>query len=735
LLFALGGIGFLIHLDRSITTTFEGRRWSIPAQVYAQPVELFAGAKLNRQDLVAELQRLGYEDNKDLAHPGMYVVSDETLHIYLRAFRFIESSRPAQTIQVKFARNQISRISNGQQEIALIRLDPATIGSFFESHGEDRIILTPQEVPTLLALGLKAVEDRNFDHHAGFSIRGILRALVVNLRAGERQQGGSTLTQQLVKSYFLDNRRTIERKLREVGMAIILDARFSKEDLLTAYVNEIFLGQNGNRAIHGFGLGAQFYFNKPLQELAPAEIATLLAVIRGPSYYNPFRHPERAKARRDRILNVLHTDGLITHPQLTVALNSSIGVAANPSSGGAYYPAFMDQVRAELRAQYDAKDLSSAGLRIFTTIKLQAQENAQQAVSQTLNQIEKERGIERGALQAAVLMTDSQTGEIHALVGGRKGRVDGFNRALNAKRPVGSLIKPVVYLTALESGKHLASTVTDEAIIWPIDGSDPWRPKNFNGQTYGPLPLVRALAESLNLATVNLGREMGLEHIANRFTTLSGHAPRNRYPSFLLGAEPLAPIEMLELYSNFASGGFRTPAKSVIAVLDDQGQPLTHHPFSPEPTIDYEHAWALNRALEIAMAKGTGRTSPYARSGVAGKTGTSNDNRDSWFAGFDNSHLTVVWVGRDDNKITGLTGASGALRLWNELVPGIGIDPLIHPPADDLVEIEFATGLRAHAQCADVVRVPVPNPADLQIKPGCGFEDSLGKRLRRWFRE
>jgi penicillin-binding protein 1B len=733
LLLSLGVVGYLIHIDRTITKTFEGRRWSIPAQVYAQPLELHEGAALSRVELQVELERLGYRQDANLPTPGTFKRLNQDLQIYLRGFQFMERTRNSQRITVNFRRGRIQGITGEGGDIPLMRLDPATIGSFFPSHGEDRVILTPEQVPPLLSQGLIAIEDRNFERHAGFSPSGILRAFIVNLRAGERQQGGSTITQQLVKSYFLDNRRTIERKLKEVAMAVILDARFSKEDLLTAYINEIFLGQNGNRAIHGFGLGAQFYFNKPLSELDVDQIATLISIIRGPSFYNPFRHPERALERRNRILATFHRDGLIDRYDYDLGLTRSIGVVASPTSGGAYYPAFMDQVRAELQGQYDPAALSSAGLRIFTTIKPRKQESVQKAVSLTLNQIEIDRRLEPGVLQGAVVAADSQTGEIHALVGGRKGRVDGFNRALNAQRPVGSLIKPVIYLAAIESGLHLASLVEDKPITIAPEYGDAWTPKNFDGKYRGELPLVRALAESLNLATVNLGTQVGLEIIQQRFKSLVGHAPQNTYPSFLLGAESLAPIKMLELYGNFASGGFRTPPKAVIAVLDETGRAISHHPFTLEQTIDPEIAATLNRALEITMAKGTGRSSPYAKQGVAGKTGTSNDNRDSWFAGFDNSQVAVVWVGRDDNEVTGLTGGSGALRLWNAMARADRIDPLVHPPNEQLVEVEFNTGLRANASCADVVSIPVPNVDDLEIKPGCGITRGIGGRVRRWF--
>ena len=735
LLVALGVLGYLVYLDRTITETFEGRRWSVPAQVYAQPLELHPGAAFSAAMLTTELKRLGYRNDPNLRTAGSYKTVGGVLQIWLRPFRFQEGQRSDQRIDVRFSGRNIADITDPSgSTVPVVRLEPAIIGSFFPSHGEDRIILTPDQVPALLRDGLKAIEDRNFDNHVGFSVRGIMRALVVNLRAGERQQGGSTLTQQLVKSYFLSNERTISRKLQEVGMAVILDARFSKEDLLTAYINEIFLGQSGNRAIHGFGLGAQFYYNKPLGELDPQQIATLIAVIRGPSYYNPFRHPERAQGRRDRILQTFLNDKLINEEQYQIALAAPLGVVRGSKGGGTYYPAFMDQVRRELSELYDAEALASAGLRIFTTIQPHRQEHVQAAVSATLTRIENSRQAPPGELEAAALVTDSQTGEILALVGGREGRVDGFNRALSARRPVGSLIKPVVFLTALEAGWGLASLVSDEPITLQPEHGEAWTPKNFDGEHHGQLPLVRALAQSLNLATVNLGLEVGLDKVQQRFSQLLGRQPANRYPSFLLGAENLTPLEMSMLYGNFASSGFQTQPKAVISVLDEFNQPLSHHPFNVAETIPAEHAATINRALEIVMAKGTGRSSPFARQGVAGKTGTSNDNRDSWFAGFDNRYLSVVWVGRDDNKVTGLTGSSGALRVWDAMTAAQSVDPLLHMDMGDLVDVEFETGRLATAECADVVRIPVADTRELEIKPGCGItRRKSNNRLRRWF--
>lgn len=729
----LVGAGYLYYLDRNISKTFEGRRWSVPAQVYAQPLELFPGKRLTNSQLQEELERLGYRKTADLSAPGSYQPIPGGVNVHLRSFAFMEATRPSTRLQVMFVGRQIQRMNSSGKPLDLIRLEPAVIGSFFPSHGEDRVILAPDQVPDLLANGLKAVEDRTFDEHKGFSITGIARAALVNLRSGERQQGGSTLTQQLVKSYFLTNERTIERKLRELAMAIILEMRFSKEDLLTAYINEIFLGQNGARAIHGFGLGAQYYFNKPLNELPPDQIATLISIIRGPSYYNPFRHPERTLQRRNRILDTFRDDGLISQDAHQRVIGKPLGVVDSPNSGGAYYPAFMDLVRMELRERYSAKDLRSQGLRIFTTLNPRTQENAQQAVSRTLKAIEQGRAPSQRDLQASTVVADTQTGEVLALVGGRRGRVDGFNRALNAQRPVGSVIKPLIVLTALENGYDWSSLVNDEEITLIPPNGEPWSPRNYDGKSRGELPIIKALALSLNLATVDLGNRVGLGTVQARFTDLLGYAAKNRYPSFFLGAEAMSPLRLLELYGNFASGGFRVPPKSVIAVLDEQGNALSHYPFALEQTIDPDVAMSLNQGLEIVMRRGTGRSSPYAKQGVAGKTGTSNDNRDSWFAGFDNSKLSVVWVGRDDNKPTGLTGSSGAMRIWNAMMREEGVDPLIILANENSVAIEYDTGLQATDKCADVVVLPITRPDTLPIKPGCNIKVGLGQRLRSIF--
>ena len=726
-------VGYLIYLDRTITGTFEGRRWSVPAAVYAEPLELYPGAALTASDIVTELRRLGYQ-SRSASQPGTYQRSTNHLRIHLRSFQFMERNRSAEKIDITFGSYRIKAIEDSSgRPIVLIRLDPAMIGSFFPSHGEDRIVLAPEQVPDLLEQTLKAVEDQNFDHHIGFDLRGIARAFWVNITSGELKQGGSTLTQQLVKSYFLDNRRTLARKLNELAMAVILEARFSKVDLLNAYINEIYIGQDGNRAVHGFGLGAQFFYNKPLIELNPAEIATLIAIIRGPSYYNPQRNPKRALARRNLVLDKMLANQLIDGITHKRNKNSTLNVVSGNRRGGAYYPAFMDLVRRDLGHLFDEDDLRTNGLRIFTTLRPRTQDAVESGLSTALAAIERNRNLPPGGLQAAVVMTNTQTGELLAVAGGRKAGFDGFNRAINARRPVGSLLKPMVYLTALENGYHLASIIQDESVLLTMPDSDVWAPMNFDKRTHGPVPLVRALGDSLNLATVNLGLAIGVDTVARRMESLTGRAPKNRYPSLLLGAESLTPVEVAAIYGTFASGGFYMPPKAVIAVLDERGSPVSHHPFQLEQRIKPEIAQAMTRALEVVMQTGTGRTSRYASSGIAGKTGTSDDFRDSWFAGFDATTLTVAWVGYDDNSPTGLTGSAGALKIWDAIMAKMDLVPLAELSGANTVDIEYTTGLLANAGCAQIVSVPIPEGSVLRSKPGCGINlRSLSNRLRSW---
>jgi penicillin-binding protein 1B len=736
---------YVFYLDRLVTRQFEGRRWTLPAQVYAAPLELYAGLPLAPATLEQELRRLHYQRAEKANRPGTYRVSGAQFEVALRPARFTDESRPAQTLNIITAADALQSLRDASgHEIAVLRLEPLLIGSIFPIHGEDRIVVTPEEVPALLPAALKAVEDRKFDSHHGIDPFGMLRAAWVNVRAGQIEQGGSTLTQQLVRSYFLNSRQTFSRKLREAVMAMALDAHFTKADLMNAYINEIFLGQDGDRAIHGFGLASQFYFGKPLAELDLSEVALMVAIVRGPSYYDPRRHPERARARRDLVLKVLAEQGVVSAEESRMAAQKPLGVSARPS--GAYYPAYLDFVRRTLRRDYREADLTEAGLRIYTSLEPRAQEEAERALERELVRLDHLHKGSTQPLEGAVVVTTPQSGEVTAIVGGRDAGYEGFNRALDARRSMGSLVKPFIYLPALESGRYTAATVVqDEPIDLKLANGTHWKPENFTRQTYGPVPVVRALSESLNLATVGVGLDLGLPKVAATLTRFGLAQPPVQVPAMLLGAVDVTPLETAQLFNGLANGGFKNPLRAVRAVIGADGKALKAFPLEVTQVASPENIYQLDRMLVSVMDHGTGRAArailPPALI-VAGKSGTSSDYRDSWFAGFSGSDLVVVWVGYDDNAPTGFTGSAGALPVWAHVMASLGGRSWDAAMPESLAEvhIDFSTGLRALPGCAeDIVAVAVPAGTALPAKPGCGFPEapaaahsSLRDRAQAW---
>ncbi|HZO21423.1 MAG TPA: penicillin-binding protein 1B [Steroidobacteraceae bacterium] len=744
LLLLLIGV-YWIYLDRVVTRQFEGRRWTLPAQIYAAPLELYAGLSLSQGELEHELQRLQYRRVDRLLRQGTYREQGSRIEIALRPARFADELRPASTLNITTNGSGIQSLRDSAgHDLPIIRMEPLLIGSIFPIHGEDRIVVTPQEVPPLLPAALQAVEDRNFEHHHGIDPMGIIRAMWVDVRAGQIEQGGSTLTQQLVKSYFLNPRQTFGRKLREAAMAISLELHFSKADIMNAYINEIFLGQDGVRAIHGFGLASEFYFGKPLSELDLSEVALLVAVVRGPSYYDPRRHPDRARLRRDLVLKLMAERGIIRATEAQAAQRKALGVTAR--GAGAYYPAYLDFVRRTLRRDYRNEDLTEAGLRIYTSLEPRAQDEAERALERELGRLDRTRKPQSGAaqLQGAVVVTSPQSGDVIAIVGGRDVGYDGFNRALDARRQMGSLVKPFIYLTALESGRYnAASIIQDVPVTIRLQNGKLWQPENFTHQSNGPVPLVRALAESLNLATVGLGLDLGLPKIAQTLQRFGLPSPPAQVPAMLLGAIDVSPLEAAQMYNGLANGGFQTPLRAVRAVISEDGKAIRAFPLKVTPVATPENIYQLDRMLEQVMVKGTGkaaRTILPANLVVAGKSGTSSDLRDDWFAGFSGSHLSIVWVGYDDNRPTGFTGSSAALPVWARVMAGLGTSSWSAPMPESLAEtwINYQSGGQVDTSCAeDAVPIAVPVGTQLAVQPGCGSSgiESIVKRAGEWLRD
>ena len=720
---------------------FEGRRWSLPARVYASPVELYAGHPVSADGLVELLRARGYRAADGVSvREATWWRQGNSVRIKTRPFRFWDGPVPSRVVQLDFDQAGLRRLRTADGDnLGVLRLEPVEIGSVFPAHGEDRLVIGPEQIPAELREALIAVEDRHFPNHHGVDPVAIMRAAWVNLRAGEVRQGGSTITQQLVKNYFLDNRRTFGRKLREAVMAVWVDGLYDKEEILTAYINEIYLGQDGQRAIHGFGLAARFYFGRPLSELSLSELSLLVAIVRGPSWYNPWRHPERAQERRDLVLSKLAEQGTVAASDIERARSRPLGVT-EPAARQGYYPAYMDLVRRQLATDYRSSDLDSAGLSVFTALEPAAQRRAARALTTGLDELERARP-QLAGLEGAVVVTRPQTGEVLALVGGRHASFDGFNRALLAARPIGSLVKPAVYLAAVEDGRyHLGSLLLDEPIEIPLDNGTVWAPRNFDGDGEGEVTVLRALAESLNLATVRLGMDVGLPAVIDTLRRLGVERDIEPFPSLLLGALELTPVEVARVYGTVAGGGFRTPLRAVREIVDADGQALDRYGLEVSAAASPAGVRQVDRALEVAVERGTGRSAaPRLPAGrrYAGKTGTSNGFRDSWFAGYSGDNLAVVWLGYDDGREGRLTGATGALRIWTELMreTPAGVDvPAVVPGLAEVL-IDYGTGQLVTADCGDPVMVPVPEDARLPVRAGCAVKSrSLVERARDWLR-
>jgi penicillin-binding protein 1B len=378
-----------MYLDAYIQRAFSGKKWAVPAMVYGRPLELYAGAPVGPRALTAELETLGYRAAGATAGAGTYSVSGSTVSIATRGFRFWDGEEPTRRLRVAFAGNSVQAVRDEQGvEVALARLEPVHIGGIYPAHNEDRILVRVSDVPPLLIRTLMAVEDQNFDSHHGVSPKGIARAMWVNVSSGALEQGGSTLTQQLVKNFFLTRERTITRKLMELAMALVMELRYSKEEILEAYLNEIYLGQDGHRAIHGFGLASHYYFNRPIAELGAPQIALLVGMVRGPSYYDPWRHPERSRERRDTVLALMVDQQVIDAAQAAQIAQMPLGVGDRDQARSKFYPAYLDLVRRQLRRDYSEEVLSSEGLQIFTGLDPAVQRAAEASLQETLAKIE-----------------------------------------------------------------------------------------------------------------------------------------------------------------------------------------------------------------------------------------------------------------------------------------------------------------------------------------------------------
>ncbi len=737
---------WVVHLDRVVTREFQGRHWSVPARVYAAPLEIYVDAPVSASDLEEELRRLHYRPGDPASGTGVYRRRGNSFDLHARRVRFSDELREAQLVSISADSNSITNLREGDgKDLPVFRLDPPVIGSVFPIHGEDRLVLSPPDVPPLLRAGIKLIEDRRFDEHNGIDARGVARALWANLKARRVVQGGSTLTQQLIKNYFLSDEQSFGRKATEAVMALRLEAHFSKEEILVAYLNEVYLGQDGSRAIHGFGLGSEYYFAKPLDELDVGELALLIGLVKGPSYYDPRRHADRARTRRNLVLQEFADARLIAAADAKRAAAAALGLRP---PGGSYVPAYLDLVRRHLKRDYAEADLAAAGLAVYTSLDARAQAAAERALTLNLKRLDAASRVRDAHLEGAEIVAEPNSGDVVAVVGGRDVGTDGFNRALDARRPIGSLVKPAVYLAALESGRYNAATVIEDAPIeLKLSDGSVWAPQNFEHQVYGRVPMARALAESMNLATVRLGLDLGLPKVVDALQRLGLEATPTLNPSLLLGTVEMTPLEVVQVYTALANGGFRARLRAVHAVLDEQGRPLKRFKMQVEAAAAPAAVYQLDRMLTLVTTHGTAREAAVRMprgTVIAGKTGTSSDTRDAWFAGFSGSYVAVAWVGYDDNRITGLTGAAGALPVWIDTLAKLKSAPFEPVPPESVEDrwIGFGDGLETTPACsADAVVVAVPKGTMLPAKPGCTVSPAvisptgtLGDRIKSWLK-
>ena len=700
---------FSIYLDAKVREKFEGQRWQVPVQVYGQLNTLQLGEQANLTEIAQSLKINGYQKVRFVSRIGQFSQSAEKLIIFQRPFDFVDGANYAQQLTIDVVSDIIVGLNIDGQAVAQLTLEPQLLARLVPNNKEDRVLVSLEQLPSQLIDTLLLIEDRDYYHHYGVSPVGIFRALFSNIRAGRTVQGGSTLTQQLAKNMFLSRERTLSRKVKEALMALILESRYSKDQLLEAYMNEVYLGQNYANGVYGFGLAAQFYFGKTINEISHAQMALLIAQVKGPSYYDPWRHPERAKIRRDLVLRLMFEQNMLSLVDFEQAAESDLSVRAHRRIAKKNYPAYLQLVKAELN-QHLSSFTQKSGIKVFTGFSHRSQQLLEQSVSKQLPLLE--RQYKQRDLEVAMIVTDINSAEVRALIGGRESGYAGFNRALNAKRHIGSLIKPIIYVAALERYQeyNFATILDDKAITLRSGSGNKWQPKNYDGKYRGQVSLIEGLVYSLNIPTINLGMRLGLDNVADAIKFLGYQHKLKMRPSVLLGAINMSPLEINQLYLAIASKGYYQKSHTITHILSSKNETLWQKEPLSEQRLSSNAAYLLDYALVQVTQTGTAKSLTWRLNNkkVAGKTGTSNALRDSWFVGYDNKHLVTTWLGKDNNKPTGLTGSSGALPLFADFMKKQGVVNKVEEKPTGIVVTLFEqkTGNAVTEECANTVIYP-----------------------------
>ena len=696
-------------LDYRVTSKLDGVLWTIPAKIYSRPLELAEGINLNKDNLIKELEMLSYERVKNPVQPGEFKFSKDDLKIFLRGYLDQRSG----IFNINFDASEIKGITN-QLGIAedLIKLEPTVIGGMYPSHMEDRVLLNWPEVPPILVDTILAVEDQDFFNHYGISLKSISRAFLRNVQAGEVEQGGSTITQQLAKSLFFSSEQTIRRKVLEAIASLIIEFRYTKEEILLAYINDVFLAQSGKRAIHGFGMGAQHFFGTSIQNLSTDQVALLVGMLKGPSFYNPRRNPKNATKRRNLVLRVLNTSNKISDSAFEMLRNKALGVSLPNYRTETRYPAFHDIVRLELQKNFNEKELRTKGLAVETNLDPVLQDSLENNLQKTKLQLIKKYGSRLEELEGAAIAVDISSGEVKAVAGSTEPSSYGFNRSINAIRPIGSLVKPFIYLTALDQyNDYNLTTLLDDSKLSLMSGGKLWEPDNFDKKFHGEIPLHVALWQSYNIASARLGLDVGYEAVEKMFLNLGITKDVPNYPSLFIGSFELSPYQAIQAYQTIASDGFYSPLRSIRQIKDTEGKIEFSYPYSIDQTIRPEPVALLKFAMQQTFERGTARG--YSKKQIqlwnaGGKTGTSDDQRDSWFVGFAGELLVLVWLGFDDNRQTPLTGRTGAFQVWKNFINDIKPVKTTQSslPRINYVWTDIGDGLRSGKKCKNSILIP-----------------------------
>ena len=675
------------YLDWQIRSKMDGQIWRLPAEVYSRIESVKISDNLAFDEVIQILLDNEYRQTTMVAAPGDFKLEDDTIVVLRRAFPFPDKPEPQRVLRLRFVDNKLNRIEDlvAVKAIDEFRLAPKLI-AMLESDNEDRLAIPLQNYPRLLIDALILTEDRRFYDHHGINPVGIIRALITNIRAGQTVQGGSTLTQQLVKNLFLSSERTITRKANEALMSLVLDWRYDKNRILETYLNEIYLGQNGDTQIHGFELASQFYFGRSIREISLDQIALLVGMVKGPSLYNPWRNPQNALERRNVVLKLMLEHKMIGDELYQLLSQRPLGVQQKGQISRKY-PSFIQTLQADLRRELGEHKISSLlGARIFTTMDLKQQAQAENAVVNTVSQLQLKT--KNPYLEGAMIVADYRVGEIRAVVGGLQTQYAGFNRALMAKRQIGSLVKPSIYLTALSNPEQfrLNTPINNQPITINVKGSPPWQPRNYDKKYSGSVMLMDALARSLNIPTVNIGMKVGLSKVIDTQKAMGwDNVEIPKVPAMLLGAYTISPYDVTKLYQTIANQGGRIELTTVDAIADRQGNIIYQHDKTAKQVVPQEAAFQTLFAMQQTVERGTARSlqNDYADLRLAGKTGTTNDARDTWFVGIDGKNISTVWLGRDDNGETKLTGASGALQIYKDYLSHTYIEKLkLNKPAN-----------------------------------------------------